>query len=243
MKTQETAPLIQRSEERGHFNHGWLETYHSFSFADYVDLENIHWGALRVFNDDVIAGGQGFGTHGHRDMEILTYVFSGALEHRDSMGNIGVVRPGGVQYLSAGTGIQHSEYNHSKSEPCRLVQMWVLPAAAGLQPQYGQVDFTLADRKDGWLVIASGRQSVESRIHIGQDAACFVSSLENAKRDVSIDAGRYGFLFVGTGVVAITNVEGYAAELNQGDALKITGPARFEVQGSGELVLWDVGEA
>jgi redox-sensitive bicupin YhaK (pirin superfamily) len=240
MKTAETEPLLQRSEERAYFNHGWLETYHSFSFADYMDPKNIHWGALRVFNDDVVAGGQGFGTHAHRDMEILTYVFAGALEHRDSMGNIGVVRPGGVQYLSAGTGIQHSEYNHSKTEPCRLVQMWVLPQAAGLKPRYGQVDFTLADRQNGWLTIASGRDSVESQIRIWQDAACFVSSLENAHRDIAIDPDRYGFLFVGTGNVTVTSEDGYSADLKQGDALRIAGTKKLAVQGSGELVMWDI---
>src|SRR5215469_16754455 len=130
---------IQKESERAFFDHGWLQTYHSFSFANYLDPNNLNWGALRVFNDDVIAPGKGFGTHPHRDMEILTYVLEGELEHRDSMGNVGVVRPGGVQYLSAGTGIAHSEYNHLPDTPVHLVQMWVMPRQAGLKPQYGQV--------------------------------------------------------------------------------------------------------
>jgi len=137
---------IQRANERAFADHGWLKTYHSFSFADYFDPANLSWGALRVFNDDTVAGGTGFGTHPHRDMEILTYVLSGELEHKDSMGNVGVVGAGGVQYLSAGTGISHSEYNHQPDAAVRLVQMWVLPRAQHLSPQYGQVDYTAADR-------------------------------------------------------------------------------------------------
>src|SRR5580700_4746443 len=151
---------------RAHADHGWLQTYHSFSFADYYDESNVNWGALRVFNDDVIAPGMGFGTHPHRDMEILTYVLDGELEHRDSMGNVGVVEPGGVQYLSAGTGIAHSEYNHSKTAPVRLVQMWVLPQGAGLTPRYGQVEYTLEERRNRWLPIASGRPDEPARIAI-----------------------------------------------------------------------------
>ena len=241
---QTTVPyLIQRSAERAHANHGWLQTFHSFSFADYFDPANTNWGALRVFNDDVIAAGMGFGTHPHRDMEILTYVLEGELEHRDSMGNIGVVRPGGVQYLSAGTGIRHSEYNHSKEHACRLVQMWVMPQAQGLAPRYGQVDFTLADRAHDWLAIASGRAGVTSPIAIWQDAACFVTHLADAERSCTIDAGRFGFLFVASGSIAVHDGATEAAVLETGDALRITGAATLHVQGTGELVLWDLPSA
>jgi redox-sensitive bicupin YhaK (pirin superfamily) len=229
---------VQRSAERAFFDHGWLKTYHSFSFAGYFDPENVNWGALRVFNDDTVAAGEGFGTHPHRDMEILTYVFDGELEHKDSMGNIGVVRPGGVQYLSAGTGIAHSEYNHSKEHPVHFVQMWVVPRANGLAPRYGQVDFTQEQRLNRWLPIASGRDGVEAPIALWQDAAAYVSRLENGKLDYAVPSGRFAFLFAGTGTV---NVNGET--LNAGDAVRVAGPLDLSVSGSGELVLWDVPPA
>jgi hypothetical protein len=227
---------VQRSAGRAHVDHGWLKTYHSFSFADYFDPANMNWGALRVFNDDVIAAGKGFGTHPHRDMEILTYVFRGELEHKDSMGNVGVVRPGGVQYLSAGTGITHSEYNHSRANDVRLVQMWVVPRAAGLEPRYGQVDYTRADRLGRWLPIASGRPGVESKISLWQDAAAYVARLEGTSLTYEVAAGRFAFLFVGEGAAKV-NGESLAA----GDAARIAGPFALQISaGEAELVLWDV---
>jgi redox-sensitive bicupin YhaK (pirin superfamily) len=157
MMTMTTTPLqIQRADERASFDHGWLQTSHSFSFASYFDPKNLNWGTLRVFNDDIVAAGKGFGNHPHRDMEILTYVLEGDLAHRDSMGHERVVKAGGVQYLSAGTGISHSEYNHSSDAPLHFVQMWVVPSAQRLEPRYGQVDFTLEDRRNRWLTVASG---------------------------------------------------------------------------------------
>jgi len=236
MNTQ-TVPhfAIQRSGERAHFDFGWLQTYHSFSFADYFDPNNLSWGALRVFNDDVVAPGKGFGTHPHRDMEILTYVLEGELEHKDSMGNTGVIRPGGVQYLSAGTGIRHSEYNHSADKPVHLVQMWVLPRAAGLKPQYGQVDYTREERRNRWLPIASGEAGIESKIAIWQNATAYVARLENSELRFAVRPGRYAFLFVAEGNVTV-NTE----TLGAGDAVRILGPLDLEVVGNGELVLWDV---
>ncbi len=236
MKTQ-TAPafLIRRSGERYFSDHGWLKTYHSFSFADYLDPQNLNWGALRVFNDDVIAPGKGFGTHPHRDMEILTYVLEGELEHKDSMGNVGVVRAGGVQYVSAGTGIAHSEYNHSSERPVHLVQMWVLPQAQGLKPQYGQVDFTLEERRNRWLPIASGEKSVESKIAIWQDATAYVARLEKMTLPFTLRDGRLGFLFVAGG-----ELRANGEALRAGDALRLTGPLDLSLEGEGEVVLWDV---
>jgi redox-sensitive bicupin YhaK (pirin superfamily) len=226
---------IQRAGERARYDHGWLQTSHSFSFASYYDPQNLNWGALRVFNDDVIQGGRGFGTHPHSDMEILTYVLEGELEHKDSMGNLGVVKAGGVQYLSAGTGIAHSEYNHSARHPVHLVQMWVVPRANGLAPRYGQVDFTLADRLDRWLTIASGEKGVDAPIAIWQDASAYVARVENARLSKPVGAGRYGFLFVGTGDVIVNG-----ATLHAGDAARITGPFHIEAGGTGEIILWDV---
>ncbi len=226
---------IQRSSERGAFDFGWLDTHHSFSFGQYHDPAKMHWGALRVFNDDIVAPGKGFGAHPHRDMEILTYVLTGELEHKDSMGNVGVVRPGGVQYLSAGTGIVHSEYNHSQTEPVHFVQMWVMPKAAGLEPRYGQNDFTLEQRRNRWLAIASGEAGVDAPIAIWQDATAYVARLEDAALAKTVTAGRYAFLFVASGTVALGG-----EQLAAGDAARIAGPLDIDVSGNGELILWDV---
>jgi redox-sensitive bicupin YhaK (pirin superfamily) len=229
------APRVQRAKERAFFDHGWLKTYHSFSFAEYYDPTNLHWGALRVLNDDIVAPGRGFGTHPHRDMEILTYVLEGELAHRDSMGNAGIVRAGGVQYMSAGTGVTHSEENPSTMEPLHLVQMWVVPRSEGLPPNYGQVEYTLDDRRNRWLPIATGEKEVTSRIAIAQDATAYVARLESSRLDREIGAGRFGFLFVADGRVSF---DGEA--LTHGDAVRLTGPVRIEVAGDGELILWDV---
>jgi redox-sensitive bicupin YhaK (pirin superfamily) len=238
MTTTTPGPAIQRANERGGADHGWLQTKHSFSFANYHDPRYTHWGALRVFNDDVVAPGTGFGTHPHRDMEILTYVLEGELEHRDSMGNVGVVRPGGVQYLSAGTGIAHSEYNHSHDAPVHFVQMWVLPQASGLAPRYGQVDFTQDDRRNRWLPIASGRAGVDAPIAIWQDATAYVARLEDTVLKHVVAAGRYAFFFVASGRATLGD-----ETLAAGDAARVAGPFEIEAGGSAEVILWDVPAA
>ena len=240
METIEKKPApprytIQPAEERATFDHGWLQTSHSFSFADYFDPANLSWGALRVFNDDVVAPGTGFGTHPHRDMEILTYVLAGELEHRDSLGNVGVVRAGGVQYLSAGTGLSHSEKNHSEQYPLHFVQMWVMPRAQQLEPRYGQVDFTQADRQNTWLTIASGRGNTPTPINIWQDATAYVARLDGARLNKSIDADRFAFLFVASGNVTFDGKQ----SREPGDGIRIKGPFEIDVEGTGELVLWD----
>jgi len=226
---------IQRSGERAFIDHGWLQTYHSFSFADYVDPTNENWGALRVFNDDVIEAGQGFGAHPHNDMEILTYVLEGELEHKDSMGNVGVIEPGAVQYLSAGTGIVHSEYNHSKEHPVHLVQMWVLPGRTGEAPSYGQKDFALEERRNRWLTIVSGRKDVDAPIRITQDATFSVARLEDSIVVHEFEPQRFGFLFVADGAV-----EANGEALRAGDAVRLYDISRLDVKGRGEIVLWDV---
>jgi redox-sensitive bicupin YhaK (pirin superfamily) len=233
-----TAPAfaVQRAGDRAVFDFGWLKTHHSFSFADYYDPENLNWGALRVFNDDTVAPGKGFGTHPHRDMEIVTYVLRGELEHRDSLGHHGVVPPGGVQYMSAGTGVTHSEFNHSAERDVHFVQMWVLPKTYGIPPSYGQREFATAERAGKWLAIASGEPAVEAPIRLGQDATVRVAQLTTGgSLDVRLSAGRYGFLFVATGT-ASANGERLAA----GDALRLRGPQAFAVSGDAELVFWDV---
>ncbi len=168
-------------------------------------------------------------------MEILTYVLDGELEHRDSMGNHGVVAPGGVQYLSAGTGITHSEFNHSKERPVHLVQMWVLPHAKNLAPRYGQIDYTRTDRLNRWLPIATGQPGIESRIAIWQDATCYVARVEGAPLSLSLGAGRYGFLFLADGEAEIGG-----ESLRAGDALRLQGAFETTIRSAGaELVFWD----
>jgi redox-sensitive bicupin YhaK (pirin superfamily) len=227
---------VQPAEERALFDHGWLQTAHSFSFADYFDPSNLSWGALRVLNDDVVAPGKGFGTHPHRDMEILTYVLDGELEHRDSLGNVGVVGAGGVQYLSAGTGLSHSETNHSETSPLHFVQMWVMPRAQNLAPRYGQVDFKESDRHNRWLTVASGREGVETPISIWQDATAFVARLDASRLTKTVDDGRFAFLFVAAG----DEIKfGDDVTLQAGDGVRIKGPFDIAVEGTGELILWD----
>lgn len=235
MPTTTPTFAVQRAGERARFDFGWLQTHHSFSFADYYDPENLNWGTLRVFNDDVVQPGQGFGTHPHRDMEILTYVLDGELEHKDSMGNHGVVRPGGVQYMSAGTGVLHSEFNHSHERPVHFVQMWVMPSSTGEAPAYGQKDFTLGDRDGRWLTVASGRTGIDAPIALRQAATLKVARLAAQPLAHAFDDGRYGFLFVASGAVA-ANGEHLAA----GDAVRIAGVRDLRLEGEGEVVLWDV---
>ncbi len=229
---------VQRSEQRYHARHGWLDTYHSFSFADYFDPENLNWGALRVFNDDRIAPGTGFPTHPHRDMEILTYVLSGELEHQDSMGNRGVVKPGGVQFMSAGTGVRHSETNARNDAQLHLVQMWVLPGKAGTPPTYGQMDFTEEDRRNRWLAVASGHHAISAPIALTQNAALQVARLENHELRHTFEPARFGFLFVGEG-----EIEANGEQLRAGDAARMYAIERLDLRGTGEVVLWDLPEA
>src|SRR5437016_6639477 len=168
---------VRHSSERGHFDHGWLNTYHTFSFADYFDPKQMGFRSLRVINEDRVAPGQGFGTHGHRDMEIVTVVLSGALEHRDSLGNGEVLRPGEVQRMTAGTGIRHSEFNPSSAEPVHLYQIWLLPERAGLTPGYEQKAFPDADKHNRWRVVAS-RDARDGSLTIHQDATISLAKLD-----------------------------------------------------------------
>jgi quercetin 2,3-dioxygenase len=226
---------VVRSGERAHADHGWLDTYYSFSFADYVDPANVNWGALRVFNDDTVAAGTGFPPHPHRDMEIVTYVLSGELAHRDSMGNHGVVGPGGIQFMSAGTGVRHSEYNNSANEPLHLVQMWVIPGRFDAPPSYGQMAFDVADRRNRWLTVVSGMPAVTAPIRITQNAALHVARLEGGAIAVDFEPERYGFLFVAQGSVRVND-----SDLKAGDSVRFYDVARLETSGEGELVLWDL---
>jgi len=225
---------IQRSRDRYYADHGWLKTCHSFSFADYYDPANQNWGALRVLNDYRVAAGQGFPPHPHRDMEIITYVLSGELEHQDSMGNRGVVGPGGVQYMSAGTGIRHSEFNHSKTDELQFVQMWIVPPKTGLPTQYGQRDFMVADRLGRWFLTASGKPGANAPISLQQNAAFSVARLVDGSVSYKFDPTRLGFLFVAEGSV-IAN----GGTLGAGDTVRMARISGIDVTGNGELLLWD----
>jgi len=240
MDTTNSLFSVQRASDRAYFDHGWLKTYHSFSFAEYHDPKNVNWGVLRVFNDDRVAPGQGFPPHPHRDMEILTYVLDGELEHQDSMGNRGVVGPGGVQYMSAGTGVRHSEANHSRDRELHFVQMWVVPSKAGVTPSYGQKDFSIEERRGRWLHVASGGGigGNEAPIRLNQAADFFVARLEGAAVTHAFAPGRLGFLFVADG-----DVQANGQALHSGDGVRMAATDRLEVSGTGELLLWDVAPA
>lgn len=236
---------LQRAAERGSFDHGWLLTSHSFSFADYFDPRYVNWGALRVFNDDRVEPGKGFPTHPHRDMEIITYVLSGQLEHRDSIGNHGVVGPGGVQYMSAGRGVRHSEFNHSKSDGLHFLQMWVLPGNIGGEPTYGQIDFDMAQRRNRWLTIASGHAGQDAPVSLTQDAILLVSRLEGEEPRHTFEPGRLGFLFVADGGIDAKAFDEHdvgvaSAPLTAGDAIRLAGVTRLKSTGAAEIVLWDL---
>jgi redox-sensitive bicupin YhaK (pirin superfamily) len=237
---------VQRAGERACFDHGWLQTCHSFSFAEYYDAQNVSWGALRVLNDDRVAPGEGFPEHPHRDMEIITYVLEGQLEHRDSTGSHGIVGPGGAQFMSAGTGVRHSEFNHSKTQPLHFLQMWVMPATRGGPPSYGQVEFTEEDRRNRWLAIASGRESIDAPVRLTADAAFYVSRLDGgAHVGHTFEPHRCGFLFVAEGRALIEALENddasmASADLQAGDAVRMRNLDRVRMQGDAIAVLWDV---
>lgn len=168
--------LVRRAQERGHANHGWLDSYHTFSFANYYDPNHMGFGKLRVINDDRIVGGRGFGTHPHRDMEIITYLVEGAIEHRDSMGNHSVIHAGEVQRMSAGTGIAHSEYNHSPTDPVRLLQIWIQPDRTGIEPSYEQHYYGEAE-KQGKLRLIASQNPENQALKIHQDVNLYASVL------------------------------------------------------------------
>jgi redox-sensitive bicupin YhaK (pirin superfamily) len=187
---------IRKGTDRGHFDHGWLDTYHTFSFGDYRDPAHMSFRSLRVMNEDRVAPGQGFGMHSHRDMEIVTYVLSGALEHRDSMGNGEVLRPGELQRMSAGTGIMHSEFNPADSEPVHLYQIWLLPERKSLTPSYEQKSFPESGRRGRWQWVAS-RTGRDGSLTVHQDAGILLANLAAGEQlRYPLAAGRHAWLQV-----------------------------------------------
>jgi redox-sensitive bicupin YhaK (pirin superfamily) len=228
---------IRKSSDRGHFDHGWLDTFHTFSFSDYFDPQHMGFRSLRVMNEDRVAAGMGFPTHGHHDMEIVTYVLSGALQHKDSLGHGEVLRPGEFQHMSAGSGIRHSEFNPSESEPVHLYQIWLLPREKGLKPSYGQKTFDPAGRQNQWQLVASPDGAAGS-LPIQQDASILLANLD-AGRELSRDilAGRHAWLQVLRG-----NVQLGEHNLSAGDGVAVSNEASISITAPepAELMYFDL---
>ncbi len=205
---------LRPAAERGHTNHGWLESWHSFSFAGYNDPRHMHWGPLRVINEDRIAAAQGFGEHSHRDMEIISYVLDGALGHKDSMGTRSTIVPGDVQRMSAGTGVQHSEFNHSETGQTHFLQIWIIPAVQGGAPSYAQQHFSTHDKR-GRLRLVAGPDGSAGSVAIRQDARLYAGVFEGDERgEMPLAKGRLGYVHVVRGSAAIND-----RTLSAGDAL------------------------
>jgi redox-sensitive bicupin YhaK (pirin superfamily) len=224
---------VRKAADRGHFNHGWLDTSHTFSFADYHDPKFMGFRTLRVINEDRVQAGEGFGTHGHRDMEIVTYVLEGALGHRDSTGGGGVLRPGEVQRMSAGTGVRHSEMNGSNDEPVHFLQIWLLPERPGITPSYEQKAFP--DR-DGRLRLVASHDGRDGSLTIHQDVDLYASQLGSGSLTHELRPGRYGWLQVARGSVTLNGVT-----LAAGDGAAIEGESSLTISGTGaEFLFFDL---
>ena len=223
---------IRKSNERGRANHGWLDTHFTFSFADYQDPKHVQFRTLRVMNDDRIAGGGGFPTHPHRDMEIVTYVLEGALEHRDSMGNGSVIRPGDVQYMSAGTGVAHSEFNASETEPVHLYQIWMFPEKQGLKPVYDQKNFSDAEKR-GKLRLMASPDGRDGSVKIRQDNELYSTVLgEGETARHKLQPERHAYVQVARGSVKLNGTKldvGDGAAISEEKALELTGVQDAEV--------------
>lgn len=229
--------IIRRAEERGYADHGWLRTFHTFSFANYYDPAHMGFRALRVINEDRVLPGMGFGTHSHRDMEIISYVLEGELAHRDSTGGSEIIRPGEVQRMSAGTGVTHSEFNNSDDQLVHFLQIWIIPERQGLEPSYEQKAFPLAERQGKWRLVAS-RDGRDGSLTVHQDVNLY-SGLFAASQSAryQIPASRYAWLQVARGQVAV-NGELLAA----GDAAAFTAAGSIELSGEdeAEILLFDL---
>ena len=228
--------LIRKANERGHANHGWLDTYHTFSFANYYDPEWMGYRSLRVINDDLVMPGVGFGTHPHRDMEIITYVLSGQLQHKDSMGNGRVIRPGEVQYMAAGTGVQHSEFNPSSEEAVHLLQIWIQPDKRGATPRYAEK--SMKEAKEGKLNLITSKTGRDGSIAINQDADLWLGKLAEGNRvSHTLAQGRHAWLHVAEGEVSLDG-----KKLTGGDAVAIDGEGAIELSASkaSQVLLFDL---
>ncbi|HUS11823.1 MAG TPA: pirin family protein [Pyrinomonadaceae bacterium] len=223
---------IRKAEERGHFDFGWLNTHHSFSFGDYYDPKHTNFRTLRVINEDFVQPGRGFPTHGHRDMEIVTYILQGALEHRDSMGSGSIIQRGDAQRMSAGTGVTHSEANPSPDAPVHLLQIWIFPSQPGLQPEYEEKKFSDEEKRNQLRLIVSP-DGADGSVKIHQDAKIYASILdEGAKLDHELEQGRGAWLQVAAGAVTLNGIDlkqGDGAAVNEESSIRITAPQPAEV--------------
>ena len=228
---------IRRSKERGHFDFGWLNTYHTFSFGEYYDPRNMGFRSLRVINEDFVHPGRGFPTHGHRDMEIITYVLEGGLAHKDSMGNGSIIRPGDVQRMSAGTGVMHSEANPSETESVHLLQIWILPDKMNVAPSYAEKKFD-DEEKRGRLRLVASPDGSDGSISMHQDARLYAALLD-AEEQVAheLEADRHAWVQVARGAIEING-----QALKQGDGAAISGERELKITGteSSEILLFDL---
>jgi redox-sensitive bicupin YhaK (pirin superfamily) len=230
---------LRKSQDRGHANHGWLDSYHTFSFADYYDPREMGWGALRVINEDRVAPGKGFGTHPHRDMEIISYVLEGALAHKDSMGTGSVIRPGDVQRMSAGTGVFHSEFNPSPTDPVHFLQIWIEPSVRGIAPSYEQKNFP-REQKKGRLRLIASPDGAEGSVKIHQDARVHAVVLDDGETvTYALPQDRKAYVHVASGAVQLNGTA-----LTAGDGAKISGEKELRLSGGegAEVLLFDLAE-
>jgi redox-sensitive bicupin YhaK (pirin superfamily) len=228
---------IRRSQERGHADHGWLNSYHSFSFADYFDPQHVEFGALRVINEDRVVPGAGFGTHGHRDMEIISYVLEGELAHKDSTGTASVIRPGDVQRMSAGRGVMHSEFNHSQVHPVHFLQIWIQPDVRGIQPEYEEKRFG-PEEKRGRLRLIASPDGTEGSVRIHQDARVLAGLFDGDEHaDFAIEPGRRAYVHVARGAITVDGVA-----LGAGDALMATDSSQLTLRDGkrAEVIVFDL---
>lgn len=228
---------IRRSNERGHADHGWLDSYHSFSFADYFDSRHVEFGPLRVINEDRVAPGAGFGTHPHRDMEIISYVLAGELAHKDSLGNGSVIRPGDVQRMSAGTGVRHSEFNPSETQRLHFLQIWIKPDVVGIAPSYEEKHFSDAEKRGRLRLIASpdGR---DGSVQIHQDASLYVGRFDGEEQgSLELKRNRRSYVHVVRGQARANGIE-----LGAGDALKVAEAPSVRIEGghAAEILVFDL---
>jgi len=227
---------IRKSNERGHASHGWLDSYHTFSFADYHDPQWMGYRSLRVINDDLVMPGMGFGKHPHRDMEIITYVLSGAIEHKDSMGNGRVIKAGEFQYMAAGTGVQHSEFNPSKTDPLRLLQIWIQPDTKGVKPRYAEKNFAAAPT--GQLHLIASKTGRDGSIAIHQDVNLLLAKLDAGQKVAQpLAAGRYAWVHIAEGEVELNGTK-----LASGDAVGVSDEGVLNISATkpSQVLLFDL---
>jgi len=228
---------LRKSQDRGYADHGWLESYHSFSFAGYYDPAHMGWGNLRVINEDRVAPGTGFGKHGHRDMEIVSYVLSGELAHRDSMGNVVAIPPGDVQRMSAGTGVQHSEFNHAEGQVTHFLQIWIEPDTTGIAPGYEQKTIPAAEKRGALRLVAS-RDGAQGSVTMHADAKLYAGLFDGSERaELALDPTRKGYVHLVRGSLEVNR-----QSLGAGDALLLDGESRITLANGAdaEVLVFDL---